>query len=125
MPYVVLPAGDRPEWLSCRVSHHNHNLNYLFTVVQESTGQLLHMWQCPAGRHRYSQVMETRAVIRHDMPRWGWKVVPLTDGRICDTRGVVRRTDKVYGIPDSELSASDAYAKPTKFQGTSLEDMGF
>lgn len=81
MATITEPAGMHPPFPPCLVRGHTHPLGYLYTVVQDGTGQRARMLECPSGRYRFFFIEEAYArtgrMIRYTQPRWGWKTVSI------------------------------------------------
>jgi hypothetical protein len=65
---------DQPV-LHCTVKGHDHRLLYVETVVQDTTGLMARLLECPNGRYRFFYlrgVSEKYGMMRTARPRWGW-----------------------------------------------------
>ena len=70
-------AAGLPVFPPCQVRGHDHPLAYLWTVVQDGTGQRARMLECPTGRYRFFFIEAVWERIgqmaRFTRPRYGWK----------------------------------------------------
>jgi len=124
MPTLTRLDPD-PVAIPCKVSGHNHDLLYLYTYAQG--GGVQHRFQCPQNNWRFwfrIELGKPTLVEKQKKPAYGFGAVKLDDGRIITAAGKVSQPVATHLIPDREES-SDAYSKPTAFQGCTAEEMGF
>jgi hypothetical protein len=76
--------ASRPAFPRCPVRGHDHPLGYLFTIIQDHTGQRARMLGCPAGAYRFFHIeavwTRLHTMARFPRPRHGWKPEHLDDG---------------------------------------------
>jgi len=111
----------------CRVGSHQEEMLYLFTLFINGEVSSL-VFQCEKTGTRFTTSADRRTWFRNEKPKGGWGPITLTDGRIVTDSGKVQRKDQTQNIPDQDpwpALAADQYRKPTRFQGTDAEAMGF
>jgi hypothetical protein len=124
MPYLQLSAEEQPEGVPrCPVKHHTHAVVYLYS--RSGCGDP-HFYQCPTGAFRFELEHRGDAKFKQRWPRpaRGWEPVELTNEHVVGRDGVARPRWERGGDQYMEKLETD-YLKPSRWQGTSSEEMGF